>query len=47
MKKKKKKAKMIDLNIKTGFYTMTNQEKNFSEVYICGDNELLNNVPKK
>ena len=47
MKKKKKKAKMIDLNIKTGFYTMTNREKNFSEVYICGDNELLNNVPKK
>ena len=47
IKKKKKKAKMVDLNIKTGFYTMTNQEKNFSEVYICGENELLNNVPKK
>ena len=47
IKKKKKKAKMIDLDIKTGFYTMTNQEKNFSEVYICGENELLNNVPKK
>ena len=47
LKKKKKKSKMVDLDIKTGFYTMTNQEKNFSEVYICGDNELLNNVPKK
>ena len=38
-KKKKKKGKMVDLDVKTGFYTMGEQEKNYSEIYISGTPE--------
>jgi hypothetical protein len=38
-KKKKKKGKMVDLDVKTGFYTMGEQEKDYSEIYISGTPE--------
>jgi hypothetical protein len=43
--KKRKKGKAINLDIKTGFYTISNQEKNFSQIYLSGSNEPLNNIP--
>ena len=43
--KKRKKGKAINLDIKTGFYTISNQEKNFSQIYMSGSNEPLNNIP--
>jgi hypothetical protein len=45
--KKRKKGKPINLDIKTGFYTITNQEKNFSQIYVSGSSEPLNNIPNK
>lgn len=38
-KKKMKGKKLVDLDIKTGFYTLSQQEKNYEPIYICGDNE--------
>jgi hypothetical protein len=36
-KDKKKKGKLVDLDIKTGFFTITEQEKKYEPIYICGD----------
>jgi hypothetical protein len=35
--KKKAKGKPVDLDIKTGFYTLSQQEKNYEPIYICGE----------
>jgi hypothetical protein len=42
-KKGKKKGKPMDMDIKTGFFTLSNQEKNYEPIYICGENEKENN----
>jgi hypothetical protein len=34
---KKKKGKPVDFDLKTGFITVTEQEKNYEPLYICGD----------
>jgi hypothetical protein len=34
---KKKKGKPMDLDIKTGFYTITEQERNYEPMFIVGD----------
>jgi hypothetical protein len=36
-KGKKKKGKPVDFDIKTGFFTITEQEKKYEPMYICGD----------
>jgi hypothetical protein len=38
-KKGKKKGKPVDLDIKTGFFTVSQQEKNYEPMYICGDKD--------
>lgn len=37
--KKKPKGKPVDLNLKTGFFTMSKQEKEYHPIYICGELE--------
>ena len=34
---KKMKGKPVELDIKTGFYTLSQQEKEYEPIYICGD----------
>lgn len=38
-KHKKKRAKMVDIDIETGFYTLTQQEANYIPLYIVGDSK--------
>lgn len=48
-KKKKGKGPRIkptNVDVKVGFYTMSHQEKNYSPMYICGQSDQINNVPK-
>jgi hypothetical protein len=37
--KKKVKGKPVDLDIKTGFFTVSQQEKNYEPIYICGEKD--------
>lgn len=39
---KKMKGKPVELDIKTGFFTLTQQEKEYEPIYICGDSESNN-----
>jgi len=36
-KGKKLKGKPVDFNAKTGFFTVSQQERNYEPMYICGD----------
>jgi len=38
-KNKKKKGKLVDLDVKTGFFTLTEQEKNYEPLIVAGDIE--------
>ncbi len=35
---KKSKGKPVEINLATGFYTISQQEKEYEPIYICGDN---------
>jgi len=38
-KGKKPKGKPVDLDVKTGFFTLSQQEKNYEPMFVCGDKE--------
>ena len=39
---KKLKGKPVEINLATGFYTISKQEKEYEPIYICGDNTTKN-----